>query len=154
MNDFAPSSNCCGDVARSIRSCVSQGMPSRWPEARRVCIVLAASTRGEASAIRTTSNPCLWAISRRGLVRNACVALGNLRDEASVGPLLSVVHDPSSDAIVRGHAAWALGRIGGLRARSGLEKASKAVAAGSALDPAELEYATELNAALSLATTH
>jgi hypothetical protein len=35
-----------------------------------------------------------------------------------------------------------------------LEKASKAVAAGSALDPAELEYATELNAALSLATTH
>ncbi|MEY4405668.1 MAG: tRNA epoxyqueuosine(34) reductase QueG, partial [Chloroflexota bacterium] len=91
---------------------------------------------------------------RRGLVRNACVALGNLRDEASVGPLLSVVHDPSSDAIVRGHAAWALGRIGGRRAWSGLEKASKAVAAGSALDHAELEYATELNAALSLATTH
>ena len=91
---------------------------------------------------------------RRGLVRNACVALGNLRDEASIGPLLSVVHDPSSGSIIRGHAAWALGRIGGRRARSGLEKASKAVAAGSALDSAELEYATELYAALSLAMTN
>jgi hypothetical protein len=35
-----------------------------------------------------------------------------------------------------------------------LEKASKAVAAGSALDSAELEYATELNAALPLAMTN
>lgn len=86
---------------------------------------------------------------RRGLVRNACVALGNLRDETSVGPLLSIVHDPSNEPLIRAHAAWAVGRIGGHQARTGLEKASKAVVNNQALDPALGTYVTELNLALS-----
>ena len=86
---------------------------------------------------------------RRGLVRNACVALGNLRDETSVGPLLSIVHDPSNEPLIRAHAAWAVGRIGGRQARTGLEKASKAVVNNQALDPALGTYVTELNLALS-----
>lgn len=90
---------------------------------------------------------------RRGLVRNACVALGNLRDETSVGPLLSIVHDPSNEPLIRAHAAWAVGRIGGRQARTGLEKASKAVVNNQALDPVLGTYVTELNLALSGAST-
>lgn len=49
---------------------------------------------------------------RRGLARNAAIALGNIGTEDDVPVLLDVLrtHDES---IVRGHAAWALGRIGG-----------------------------------------
>lgn len=48
---------------------------------------------------------------RSGLVRNACVALGNLREERAVPLLLDLLfNDP--DPVIREHAAWALGRIG------------------------------------------
>lgn len=47
---------------------------------------------------------------RTGLVRNACVAVGNLREERAVPLLIRLLHhDP--DPIIREHAAWALGRI-------------------------------------------
>jgi len=55
---------------------------------------------------------------RGGLRRNAAVALGNLRDPRAVPALLRALDDP--DAIVRGHAAWALGRIGGSDAAQAL----------------------------------
>ncbi|HXF81698.1 MAG TPA: tRNA epoxyqueuosine(34) reductase QueG [bacterium] len=51
---------------------------------------------------------------RQGLRRNAAVALGNLGDQRAVPALVRALHDP--DPIVRGHAAWALGRIGGTTA--------------------------------------
>src|SRR2546425_7737349 len=46
---------------------------------------------------------------RQGLRRNAAVALGNLRDARAVPSLARALDD--DDSIVRGHAAWALGRI-------------------------------------------
>lgn len=59
---------------------------------------------------------------RAGLVRNACIALGNLGAGAAVPALaVALAHDPAP--IVRGHAAWALGRIGGVTARAALEQA-------------------------------
>ncbi|MBI3911490.1 MAG: tRNA epoxyqueuosine(34) reductase QueG [Armatimonadetes bacterium] len=48
---------------------------------------------------------------RRGLLRNVCVALGNSGDRAVVPHLARALHD--EEALVRGHAAWALGRLGG-----------------------------------------
>ena len=59
---------------------------------------------------------------RIGLARNAAVALGNIGTEADVPPLTQAVlgHDVS---LVRGHAAWALGRIGGGCARLALARA-------------------------------
>jgi epoxyqueuosine reductase len=59
---------------------------------------------------------------RAGLARNAAVALGNIGTEVDVPPLAQAVlgHDL---ALVRGHAAWALGRIGGGRARRALARA-------------------------------
>ena len=46
----------------------------------------------------------------RGLKRNAAVVLGNVGTHAAVEPLTRVVHD--DDAMVREHAAWALGQLG------------------------------------------
>ena len=53
--------------------------------------------------------------------RNAAIALGNLGDPDSVDALSSALSDPAEP--VRSHAAWALGRIGGHRARKALESA-------------------------------
>ena len=55
---------------------------------------------------------------RVGLQRNVCVALGNIGDEAAVPALVQALR--SRDALVREHAAWALGRIGGEEAASAL----------------------------------
>jgi len=57
---------------------------------------------------------------RRGLRRNVAVALGNARDAAAVPALGEALADV--DALVRGHAAWALGRIGGEAARGYLNQ--------------------------------
>ena len=56
-----------------------------------------------------------------GLKRNACVALGNLGDAEAVPALAAALAD--DDALVRSHAAWALGRIGGAAAESVLHAA-------------------------------
>jgi epoxyqueuosine reductase len=58
---------------------------------------------------------------RRGLLRNVCVALGNIGDPQAIPALIAALHD--YEPLVRGHAAWALGRIGGEEARRALEKA-------------------------------
>jgi epoxyqueuosine reductase len=58
---------------------------------------------------------------RRGLLRNVCVALGNIGDPVAVPALSDALHD--AEPLVRGHAAWALGRIGGPDARAALESA-------------------------------
>jgi len=47
---------------------------------------------------------------RDGLVRNACVALGNVGSEADFPALSRALQDAS--ALVRGHAAWAIGHLG------------------------------------------
>jgi epoxyqueuosine reductase len=52
---------------------------------------------------------------RDGFVRNVAVALGNSRLPHAVDALSVSVRDES--ALVRAHAAWALGRIGGAAAR-------------------------------------
>ena len=53
-----------------------------------------------------------------GLRRNVCVALGNLGDPVAVPALVRVLGD--DPALVRGHAAWALGRLGGAQAAAAL----------------------------------
>jgi len=46
-----------------------------------------------------------------GLQRNVCVALGNIGDQVAVPKLISTLNN--SEPLVRLHAAWALGKIGG-----------------------------------------
>jgi epoxyqueuosine reductase len=63
---------------------------------------------------------------RRGLLRNVAVALGNWGSAEAVPVLSGALSDDES--LIRGHAAWALGRIGtaaarqALRRRAGLEQ--------------------------------
>jgi len=61
---------------------------------------------------------------RRGLLRNVAVALGNWGEQAAVRTLSNALHDP--EPLIRGHAAWALGRIATPDACSSLEQASAA----------------------------
>jgi len=63
----------------------------------------------------------VWRTRRAGLLRNVCVALGNVADRASVPALTAALEDP--EPLVRGHAAWALGRLAGTAARAALERA-------------------------------
>lgn len=57
---------------------------------------------------------------RRGLLRNVCVALGNSGDPAAVPALAQALEH--EEALVRGHAAWALGRLGGDEAERALRR--------------------------------
>jgi epoxyqueuosine reductase len=63
---------------------------------------------------------------RRGLLRNVAVALGNWGSPEAVPVLGQALWDP--EPLVRGHAAWALGRISSegavqaLRGRSEVEE--------------------------------
>lgn len=58
---------------------------------------------------------------RDGFVRNVVVALGNSRHPDAVAALRFALHDES--ALVRAHAAWALGQIGTKECRALLEEA-------------------------------
>jgi epoxyqueuosine reductase len=60
---------------------------------------------------------------KKYLRRNAAIALGNTGDPDHVPVLALAMEDP--EELVRGYSAWALGRIGGPRARSILESGLK-----------------------------
>ena len=78
---------------------------------------------------------------RRGLLRNVAVALGNSGNPDAVPHLIQALrreHEP----LVRSHAAWALGQLGGADARRALRQAA-ACESDSAV-------AAEIAAALSL----
>ena len=57
-------------------------------------------------------------IKRRGFLRNVCVALGNVGNEADLPALERAAADP--EPLIAEHAAWAIERI---RLRSGLDLA-------------------------------
>lgn len=58
---------------------------------------------------------------RRGLLRNVAVALGNSGDLRAVPALIGALED--HEPLVRGHAAWALGRFPGEASHRALENA-------------------------------
>jgi epoxyqueuosine reductase len=61
---------------------------------------------------RYVEGTALRRINREQFVRNVCVALGNAGDPRAITNLTRALADRSP--IVRGHAAWALGRLGAL----------------------------------------
>ena len=88
--------------------------------------------RGDLTLARLLLLPCEEYVERfrgspmkraklAGLQRNVAVAMGNRRESRYVLPLAEALRD--GEPLVRGHAAWALGRIGGEEARAALEAA-------------------------------
>jgi epoxyqueuosine reductase len=61
---------------------------------------------------------------RRGLVRNACIAVANSRDRSALPILARLLEDP--EPLVREHAAWALARLGGPEAEHSLGRVGAA----------------------------
>jgi epoxyqueuosine reductase len=51
----------------------------------------------------------LWRTKRRGLLRNVCVALGNVGDAAALPLLAQATHDP--EPLIAEHAQWAVDQI-------------------------------------------
>jgi epoxyqueuosine reductase len=76
---------------------------------------------------------------RRGLLRNVAVALGNWGSPEAVPALAIALND--EEPLVRGHAAWALGRIGTEAARQAL--AGRAEVEGDAWVREEIAAALE-----------
>jgi epoxyqueuosine reductase len=94
---------------------------------------------------RFRGSPILRA-KRRGFLRNVCIALGNLgRVEAVPGLAEALASDP--EPLVRAHAAWALGRIGGQNARAALSTAQTRERAVDVLE--EIESALRSGESLS-----
>ena len=81
----------------------------------------------------------LMRAKRVGMQRNACVALGNVGDATAQPALARAL--ASGDPLVRQHAAWALGRIGGNEAIAALRTAES-------VEPDE-EVRTEIRLALT-----
>ena len=112
----------CQDVCPWNRSAPETGHPAfaarPWNEMPDLIEMLgltpeAFRTRFKGSPVKRTK--------RRGLLRNAAVALGNTKDPGAIPALADSLGD--DEPLVRGHAAWALGNIGGDRALAELEKA-------------------------------
>jgi len=61
---------------------------------------------------------------REAIKRNAVLALGNIGDPRAVVPLIKVLQE-NDNLMIRGHTAWALGKIRGEKAKFALEKALK-----------------------------
>ncbi|MCC6613999.1 MAG: tRNA epoxyqueuosine(34) reductase QueG [Anaerolineae bacterium] len=77
----------------------------------------------ETFAVRYAGTP-IARIKRERLVRNAAIVAGNWGDPAVAAPLIGLLAD--SSPLVRGHAAWALGRLPGDDARAALAAAQSA----------------------------
>lgn len=78
---------------------------------------------------------------RRGYLRNVSVALGNAKSVRSVAVLANTLMS-EPEALVRGHAAWAISRIGGSAARIALESAARKEKDNSVRE--EIEFGLEV----------
>ena len=116
VGDWAFGCDVCQEVCPYNKAKATR---SRWPEFSagsgagpylEVEEVLGIRTDEEFEA-RFAGTP-LTRPGRAGLLRNCCVAAGNLKSEKAIPILEGCLRDDPS-ALVRGHAAWALGEIGG-----------------------------------------
>ena len=83
-------------------------------------------------------NSAIKRAKRVGLQRNVCVALGNIGDPSAIPALSKALN--KADPVVKMHAAWALGRIGGKQCNDLLECAL--------LSESESDVITEIESAL------
>ena len=106
----------------NIRFAPPEGFPalSSRPELAFQDLSAALSLTAEEFNRKFKGNPVKRA-KRRGYLRNIAIALGNNGDPNSVPALSEALKD--HEVLVRGHAAWALGEIGGHAALEALSSA-------------------------------
>jgi epoxyqueuosine reductase len=123
MGNWVYGCDMCQAVCPFNRFALQQGeavfRPANWDAAAPPLAELLALDE-EGFATRFARSP-IKRIKRPRLVRNACVAAGNWGSPQALPALLPLLRDASP--LVRGHAAWALGRIGGERALAALAQA-------------------------------
>ncbi len=119
----------CQEVCPYNRAAPAAAWPALAPDPERAAPSLLDLLALDEAAFRARyRGTAVWRARRRGLVRNACVAAGNWGDPAAVPALRELLRD--GEPLVRGHAAWALGRIGGSEAERTLDRALAAEGEG------------------------
>lgn len=99
------------DVCQEVCPWNAPAPPTRAPDADGLLPFLPDLLRLDRSGFRRRfGDTSLARTRRRGLLRNAAVALGNTRNPAAVPALAHALGD--REPLVRQHAAWALGAIG------------------------------------------
>ena len=121
MLDWVFGCDICQEVCPVNRKAVPTSEPAfKKPGTGLLDLVELLSLSEEGFQQRFRGTPIMRA-KRVGLQRNACVALGNHRDPAAVPALRRALIE--GQPLVRGHAAWALGQIGGPPATLALQEA-------------------------------
>jgi epoxyqueuosine reductase len=122
VGDWAFGCDVCQEVCPYNKAKASR---SRWPEFSAQAghgpyleIVEVLGIRTDEEFGETFAGTPLTRPGRAGLLRNCCVAAGNLKLVEAVPALVRALREDSSP-LVRGHAAWALGEIGGAEAQLG-----------------------------------
>ncbi len=113
------------DICQSVCPWNAKGGPPAIPEflPRPELVQLDAATMLRCTAeefSRIFKNSAAKRTRRKGLARNAAVVLGNSGDRSWTGELSAALRGHEEE-LVRGHAAWALGALGGESARAFLE---------------------------------
>jgi epoxyqueuosine reductase len=105
------------------RFAAEHGDPSLEPEAGRDRVNLADEIKFSPQGFNSKfKNSPVKRANRRGYLRNVAIALGNAKDLQSLPALVDAL-TTKKEPLVRGHAAWAIGQIGGVEVRSALEQA-------------------------------
>jgi epoxyqueuosine reductase len=122
MGNWVFGCDVCNDVCPFQRFAPESSEPAFTPDPARVAPPLVELLALDAAGFeaRFAASP-LARTGRDRLVRNACVAAGNWGSDEALAPLTALLNDGSP--LVRGHAAWALGRIEGSGAHAALERA-------------------------------
>ena len=145
MHDWIFGCDICQDVCPVNRKARIAGQPLPPPRSMAETGPLALLDlvelleMSEAQFRQRFAGTSIMRAKRKGMQRNACVALGNSGDKAAVPALAAALRN--EEPVVRSHAAWALGRIGGESARGSL--------ASAAADEADPEVCEEIRLALA-----
>lgn len=115
----------CQEVCPYNRKPMAARLPSLRPNFNLSALSLAHVLTMDEEAFRERfRHTPIRRAKRRGLLRNAATAAGAQEDSSAVPALTAALRDP--EPLVRAHAAWALGRIGGQRAEQALSTALSA----------------------------
>jgi epoxyqueuosine reductase len=110
MGDWVFGCDVCQEVCPWNNHAPASAEPSFGPSADRNPLDLAELfDLSEADFRRGFRHTPLWRAKRRGMLRNAAIALGNRPTPEAVGALVRGLEDP--EPLVRGACAWALGRF-------------------------------------------